>query len=210
MTSRHGLYGGSFDPIHYGHLIAARAMVERLDLEQVIFLPSARPPHKDGATFANPVHRGAMVKLAIEGEPRFAYNDFDLTRTGPTYTFDAVVHFRDQFGPDAELFWMIGMDSLAELPTWHRVGELLHTCRIIAMPRPGAGAIDWSALKRSLGEAPTARLRENVYDAPMIDISSTTVRRRTAQGRSIRYLVPEPVRQYIAAHGLYRTNSRPV
>lgn len=204
MATHLALYGGSFDPIHNGHLIVARAVAERLDLERVIFLPSARPPHKEGQPLTDPAQRARMIQAAIEGEPRFSFSDFDLTRDGPTYTFDTVTHFRNRFGPDTTVCWIIGADSLAELASWHRVGELVDRCRIITAVRAGWEQPDWDGLRTVLTEAQIKRLGEGVLETPAIEISSTDIRRRVRAGKSIRFLVPDAVRTSIHARWLYR------
>jgi len=206
MTTRVGLYGGSFDPIHFGHLIVVRSLAERLGLERVVFLPSARPPHKEDRTLAPAAERAEMVRLAIEGEPLFAFSDFDLTRAGPSYTIDTVTHFREQYGPAVELHWIVGADSLAELATWRRVGELVDVCRIVTAARTGCEPIDslGADLRRALGDDRVAKLRAGVVDTPVIDISSTDVRHRIRSGQSIRYLVPNAVADYIACRGVYQ------
>ena len=204
MAVRIGLFGGSFDPIHFGHLIAARAIKEQLNLAEVLFLPSKRPPHKEGKELTPAHHRAALVRLAIEGEAGFSFDDFDLIREGPCYTIDAVIHFRKQLAP-AEIFWFIGADSLMELPTWHRAPELMKMCAIVTAARPGQDKVDWDKLKDSLGVESAEMLRKGYLETPMIDISSTDIRRRVAAGRSIRFLAPEAVRQYIESHNLYRS-----
>lgn len=203
MVRRVGLYGGSFNPIHHGHLIVARAVAERLRLDRVILLPSARPPHKGDRKLLDAPHRAAMVKLAIEGEPLFEFSDFDLTREGPSYTIDTVTHFGELLGPQVELHWIIGADSLADLTAWHRVSDLVDACRIVTAARPGWDAIDWTPLRTVLSDAQVAALQAGVLLTPQIDISSTDIRRRVREGRSIRYLAPEPVRSYIETHALY-------
>jgi len=206
MTRRIGLYGGSFNPIHHGHLIVARAVAEGLDLDRVIFLPSNRPPHKQARALLNAEHRAEMVRLAIKDEILFEFSDFDLVRDGPSYTIDTVTHFRTQLGPDVDLHWIIGADSLAELTTWRRVGDLVDSCRIVTAARPGSdGKINWDQLRSALSETQLAALRSGVVETPLIDISSTDIRRRVRDGRSIRALVPDPVRCYIDEHELYRT-----
>lgn len=213
MSVRLGLFGGSFDPIHCGHLIVARAVAEQLDLERIVFLPSASPPHKKGGCLADPAHRARMVKLAIEGEPLFEFSDFDLTREGPSYTIDTVTHFHEQLGRSAALHWIIGADSLAELTSWHRAGALVDTCRIITAVRSGwpdrSGweEFHWDTLRGTLNTTQITKLQAGVIETPLIDISSTDIRRRVGQGRSIRYLVPDNVRRYIEEHGLYQDHS---
>jgi nicotinate-nucleotide adenylyltransferase len=204
MAQRVGLYGGSFNPIHNGHLIVARSVAECLKLDRVILLPSARPPHKSDRKLLDAGHRAAMVKLAIEGETLFEFSDFDLTREGPSYTIDAVAHYQTMFGPQVELHWIIGADSLAELTTWYRVSELVDACRIVTAARPGWDAIDWTHLCAVLSDAQVSVLQAGVLPTPRIDVSSTDIRRRVRDGQSIRSLVPDSVRSYIERNALYR------
>lgn len=208
MSVRLGLFGGSFDPIHCGHLIVARAVAEQLDLERIIFLPSARPPHKEREHLADPAHRARMVKLAIEGELLFEFSDFDLAREGPSYTIDTVMHFRELLGPRAVLHWIIGADSLAELTSWHRAAALIDSCRIVTAVRSGwlnpDVHWDWATLRKTMSAEQIAKLQAGVVETPVIEISSTDIRRRAGQGKSIRYLVPDGVRLYIEKHTLYR------
>jgi nicotinate-nucleotide adenylyltransferase len=203
MPTLIGLYGGSFDPIHIGHLIIARAVAESLDLERVIFLPSARPPHKQPGKLAGADHRAQMVRLAIEGDSIFELSDYDLTRSGPTYTVETIDHFATALGPQAHLHWIIGADSLIEIPTWKSADKLIDTCRIITAARPGSSDIDWSAITECVGEPRAHKLREGIVETPMIDVSSTQIRRRLGVGRSIRHLTPDLVHGYIYEHHLY-------
>ncbi len=202
-VQRVGLYGGSFDPIHIGHLIVARSVAESLGLEQVIFLPSASPPHKDRSELSGQEHRASMVELAIAEEPLFAFNDYDLAREGPTYTVETVAHFREAFGGEAELAWIIGADSLPELKSWHRVSDLVDGCRVVTAARPGWDAPDLSALKPELSDDQIFRLRRDTLETPRIDIAATEIRRRVRAGLSIRFLVPDSVLAYIERHRLY-------
>jgi len=204
MAQRVGLYGGSFNPIHNGHLIVARAVAERLELDRVILLPSARPPHKGDRKLLDAGHRAAMVEMAIEDETLFEFSDFDLTRAGPSYTIDTVAHFGKLLGPQVELHWIIGADSLAELTTWYRVSDLVDACRIVTAARPGWDAIDWTSLRAVLSDTQVAALQSGVLQTPRIDISSTDIRRRVREGRSIRYLVPDAVLLYIERNVPYQ------
>jgi len=203
MAPRIGLFGGSFNPIHIGHLISARAMREQLQLDQVIFLPSQQPPHKDAKQLAPAHHRAKMVQAAIVGENGFAFDDFDLNRGGPCYTIETVVHFQKEYSA-AKLYWFIGADSLMELRTWHRAKELISMCTIVTAARP-PHAPDWHALEVAFGPELTGKLRTGLMETPTIDISATKIRRRVADGLSIRYLVPEVVREHIESHKLYRS-----
>lgn len=200
------LFGGSFDPVHHGHLIIARSAAERLGLTQVILLPSARPPHKDPSLLTPAEHRLEMCRRAVSGDPLFDVSDWELHQPGQNYTLNTVRHFRER-SPHASIFWLIGMDSLAELATWYCVAELVRACTIVTAGRPGRLWPELSALEALIGADAIAQLRRHVLDTPLVDISATQVRRRVAEGRSIRYLVPEAVAQYIAGCGLYRTPS---
>lgn len=204
MTQRIALYGGSFNPIHHGHLIIARAVAERVGLDRVIFLPSARPPHKEAGALLDSGHREAMVRGAIEGEDGFAFDAHDLLQSGPTYTIDTVAHFSETLGPDVDLHWIIGADSLADLTSWHRAADLVDRCTLVTAARPGWDATVLDRLRPTLTEKQVDRLRRHALDTPRIDISATDIRARIRSGRSIRYLVPDSVRGYIESLGLYR------
>lgn len=204
MSQRIGLYGGSFDPIHFGHLISARSLAEQLGLDRVVLIPSARPPHKQGVSMTPAEHRLAMARLAVEGDPTFGVSEVELQREGPSYTFDTVAEFRRLVGPDIELVWFIGADSLPELPTWYRVAELVHAVRIVTACRPGWTPPAIDALGKAVGEA-SAQLLQDCFQTPRIDISATEIRHRVRAGQTIRYLTPEPVVSYIDRMRLYRT-----
>ena len=207
MATQIALFGGSFNPIHTGHLISARSIVEQLRLDRFVFLPSAQPPHKGGGALLDGRHRAAMIELAIEGESVFEFSDYDLTREGPSYTIDTVAHFRETLGMDIILYWVIGADSLADLTTWYRVRALVDCCRIITADRPGWSRIDWTRLRARLSEDQIAVLKSGVVNTPRVEISATDIRSRIRQGKSISYLVPDPVRDYIKTHNLYRPDT---
>jgi nicotinate-nucleotide adenylyltransferase len=204
MSRRVGLLGGTFDPIHVGHLIVARAVRERFELDPMVVIPSARPPHKLLPDLTGAPHRLAMARLAVADEPGLEVSHCEMRRDGPSYTIDTVAEFREAWGPDAEIVWVIGADTLGELVSWHRVGELVDACRIVVAARPGWETQDLSALRSRLSAEQIARLQDNVVETPRIDVSATDIRRRIAEGRSIRWLVPESVQTYIEQHGLYR------
>jgi nicotinate-nucleotide adenylyltransferase len=203
MSQRLALFGGSFNPVHNGHLIVVRNIGEQLQLDRIVFLPSASPPHKPAGALAPAQHRAEMVKLAIAGESLFDFDDYDLTREGPSYTVDTVAHFRQELGLDVALHWIIGADTVAELANWYRVRALVDSCRIVIANRPGWDQIDFDALRTRLGEEQIASLRAGMVDTPRIDIGATDIRHRVRNRRSIRYLVPGAVASYIADHGLY-------
>jgi nicotinate-nucleotide adenylyltransferase len=183
---RTALYGGSFDPVHHGHLILARESMEQLGLDRVVFIPAAQSPHKLTRTPASPQVRLAMVRAAIAGEPRFECDGSETERAGPSFTVDTVEAWRVK-APGDELFYLIGEDNVRELPTWRRYADLRGMVQFVVFGRDAsAPAHDFPCVKRR------------------VDISATEVRKRVAEGRSIRYLVPEAVRELIAAHRLYQ------
>jgi nicotinate-nucleotide adenylyltransferase len=198
-----GLFGGSFDPIHCGHLLVAEQAREQLGLDGVVFVPGNRPPHKLGKRLAPPADRLRMVALAVEGHPGFEASDVELGRDGPSYTIVTV----QQLGaahPDWQVYFLIGADTLPELPTWYHVAELADLCQFAVFGRPGSSLDDTQALRGTLSDRQIAAIRRHSFAIPLMGVSSTDVRRRVREGRSIRYLVPEPVRLYIHEHGLYR------
>lgn len=190
-------FGGSFNPIHHGHLICVQAVAEARGDDRVVLIPSALPPHKlDAKELADPHHRLRMCQLAAAGDGLFEVDDLEVMRTGPSYTIDTVRELRRRGWE--RVAWLIGADMLALLPKWHEPLALLREGELVIMARPG-WSIDWESLP-----GPFQGLRANVVEAPLVDISATTIRRRVATGQSIRYLVPDAVADYIAAHGLYR------
>jgi len=205
MGKKVALYGGSFDPIHHGHLIVARAVAEKLGIDRVILLPASGPPHKPAAAMAPARDRAYMVRAAIDGEPLFELRDYDLSRRGPNFTIDTVAHFRKELGDEIELYWIIGADSLAELPSWHKVENLVDACHIITARRPSADTMDWERLRLALGEDRVEKLRGGLVASPAIEISSSDVRNRLRLGRSVRYMVPDAVHKFIKDHNLYKS-----
>ena len=180
------LFGGTFDPIHHGHLILAREAVEQLGLDLLIFIPNTISPHKL-ACVAAPAHlRMEMVRAAIEGEPRFAVDDLELARTGPSYAIDTVEAMRERH-PGATLFYLVGEDNVAKLQTWRRADELQQLAQFVVLSRTG--------------HTPNHSFPVVQRD---IDISSTDLRIRVAKGASIRYLAPQKVLEIIGQHQLYK------
>ena len=201
---RVGLLGGSFDPVHGGHLALARAAVRAAALDRVLFAPAADSPFKIGRMQASAADRAAMVELAIAGEPRFELCRADLDRGGVSYSVDLVLAVKASLPPDAELFFVLGADALAGLHRWHRADELVRLCRFLSFGRRGA-AVD----PADLGFDPAANARLAADWHPDFDVpdSSTEIRRRAAAGRPLDGLVPPAVASYIASRGLYRTGA---
>jgi nicotinate-nucleotide adenylyltransferase len=195
------LYGGSFNPIHNGHIGIAQSVADQLQTQRVVLIPAGQPPHKLDQTLASAEHRIAMCRLAAsECDLRFEVSDWETRQTGPSYTLKTIEHFRSQMA--SPLYWLIGMDSLAELHTWYHIEQLVEACTIVTVGRPGVCA-DWSALSRILSERQIARLEAHLLTTPLYAISSTQIRGLAAKGASLGDLVPASVAEYIAAQRLY-------
>ncbi len=151
-----GIMGGTFDPIHYGHLVAGEEARFALDLDKVLFIPSARPPHKKERLVSPAETRVEMIKLAIATNPYFELSTIDVDRPGPSYSVDTVAALQEQLGPEAEIYFILGEDALADLPTWHEAARFLQLCRLIAVNRPGYHSFSLRLLERQLPESRTA------------------------------------------------------
>lgn len=199
---RVGLLGGTFDPIHIGHLILAEEARDQLNLSVVYFVPAGDPPHKQGRRLAPVEDRLRMIALAIAGNSAFRLSRVDADRPGPHYTLDMVRIFQDQLPPGGELYFLMGYDSLAELPTWHQPAELVAACRLVALTRYDV-PLDWPYLESRL---PGIRAKVTLLDMPELEIASHQLQQRVRHGRSIRYLLPDEVERYIRRTGLYGAN----
>ncbi|MEA3459456.1 MAG: nicotinate-nucleotide adenylyltransferase [Chloroflexota bacterium] len=201
---RIGVFGGTFDPIHTGHLVAAEEAWAQLRLERVVVVPAGLPPHKLNEEISPVEHRLAMVKLAIASNPHFTLSRVDLDRSGPCYTADTIEILRDRWGSKAEIYFIMGSDSLAEILTWREPERLIRLCRLAVVARPDY-EVDMGKLERHLpGIAP----RVKFIEAPVLDISSSDIQRRVREGLPIKYRVPETVERYIYEHRLYKEGSR--
>jgi nicotinate-nucleotide adenylyltransferase len=209
---RVGILGGTFDPVHYGHLVIAEEVREALGLDRVLFVPAPRPPHKLDEEVAPIADRVAMVALAIAANPSFAISEIELGRDGPSYTVDTLAELALEAarqGVARELFFIISVEALAEIRSWHEPERLFELARLAVVPRPGAPLPDPALLAAMLpgGSASAGRVA-CVQTVPLAH-SSSDVRARATSGRSIRYLVPPAVEAYIRDHRLYRSdNSR--
>ncbi len=200
---RLGIFGGSFNPVHLGHLLLAQTAQEQFDLDRVLFMPCAVQPHKDPRALASAMHREAMVEAAILDNLGFDLLDIELRRGGVSYTVDSLREIRSRY-PHAELFFMIGADTLLELHGWKDIDTVLSLCEFIVFARPG---YDLQSLAPDAIRLPPPwpdRLLRNVCRVRQIDISSSDIRHRVAEGLNIRYLVPQPVEMIIMEHHLYR------
>jgi nicotinate-nucleotide adenylyltransferase len=207
-----GIFGGTFNPVHYGHLRSALELVERLQLEQLRLMPSAQPPHRE-APQCSAAHRAAMLELAVAGEPRLACDPRELQRAGKSYTIDSLIELRSELGADTGLCMVLGCDAVLAISSWHRWQELLDWAHIVVIARPGwelpgTGAVaQWLSAHRlddpcALRQQPAGGIV--IEELRPLAISSTEIRALLAAGRSARYLMPQSVLDYIQTHQLYR------
>jgi len=211
---RIGLLGGTFDPVHIGHLRGALEVAEYLGLDEVRLLPNFRPPHRETPS-CSAQDRLAMVRLAVDGLPLLVVDSRELERDKPSYTIDTLESLRSELAEDDQLFLIVGWDAFCGLPSWHRWSELLEHCHILVMQRPDADSEAPEALRdlqaaRSVND-PLALVGSGgqiafVWQAPL-GVSATRIRQFLASGRSVRFLVPDAVLAYINAHGLYRASN---
>jgi len=199
---RIGVLGGTFDPIHYGHLIIAEVVRARLNLAEVLFVPAGLPWLRMDSPISAAEHRIQMVRLAIGNKPYFKLSTAEVERAGPSYTVETIAELKGRLGAGDELFFILGWDSLAELPEWREPERLIKLCRLAAVPRVGYPLPDLKALEAAI---PGLANRVKLLDTPLIDISASEIRQRVAQGLSIAHLVPEAVDRYIREQGLYTT-----
>jgi len=202
---RVGVLGGTFDPVHVGHLIIAQEVLARLGLDGMLFVPARVSPFKREAQAAPAEDRVAMLELALQDEPRFRVSRVDLDRPAPSFTVDTLRILHQRLGGESELTFVMGADSLATFAEWRAPGEILRLARLACVTRPGT-PLDLAALRAAL---PSIEDRTDLVEGVEVGISSTDIRRRVAAGEPIRFQVPPLVERYIARHGLYRTPMAP-
>lgn len=218
MALKIGVMGGTFNPIHYGHLAAAEEIRDRLRIDRVLFIPSNIPPHKREDDMPTPAHRLEMVRLAVSPNPRFDVSDIEIRRGGRSYTIDTITELRRVY-PDADLYFITGLDSFLDIQTWKEWERLLSLCWFVVLSRPGYRFSDLGRLGFMHGsERDLLSLDRGVINhldirrediaicldrIPLYDISSTDIRRRVREGRTVKYLLPEAVETYIIENRLY-------
>ena len=199
---RIGILGGSFDPVHYGHLLLAESCRETCQLDEVRFVPAAVPPHKQGSELSPAAQRVEMLQLAIGGHPAFTVWDVELRRGGLSFTVDTLKELRKE-RPDDELFFLMGADSLRDLPSWRQPEVICELAGLIVVRRPGSEQLNWDMLRDVTSPENILRYEDHAVEMPLIELSSTEIRQRVRKGRSIRYRTPRAVEKYIETAGLY-------
>lgn len=204
---RIGVFGGSFDPIHYGHLILAEQCREQAGLDEIWFIPAARPPHKLDDAPSPFDARVAMLRLAVAEQPAFHLDLLEAERDGPSFTADTLDELARRH-PGHEWSLLLGGDSLVDLPSWREPARILRRAELVVMERPGSAVIGPEPLARSLKLPAGATLPLRKVDVPLIDLSSRDIRRRVAAGRSIRFMVPREIEDFAIANRLYRDSTK--
>jgi len=198
---RVGVFGGTFDPIHLGHLAAARSILATLKLDKVIFVPAGQPWLKAGMLVSPVQDRVEMLRLAVARRRVFELSTIEADRPGPSYTVDTMETLQRQSGSESALFFLLGSDALMDIAKWKEPQRLIQLCQLVAFARPGFGLPTMEALEAT---APGVSQRVVFVEVPQVNIRATDIRRRVAEGRSIQRLVPRAVERYILEHGLYR------
>jgi nicotinate-nucleotide adenylyltransferase len=200
-----GVLGGTFDPIHLGHLIVAEEVRQKLGLHEVLFIPAGEPSLKEGKGVSEAEQRLEMAILATSSNPYLNVSTIEIERPGPSYSVDTVIELKAGLGAGARLYFIAGYDALSELHLWKDPRRLVETCQVVAVARPGHNKLDFRSLEYAIRGESESIMKVEV---PQIDISSTDIRKRVARGLSIRYLVPESVEDYITANKLYVQGGR--
>jgi nicotinate-nucleotide adenylyltransferase len=195
-----GVFGGTFDPVHLGHIMIAEEAGASLDLSEIIFVPAGQPPLKPAHPITSAEHRLQMLRLAIADRPHFRVSAVEIERPGPSYTVDTITELRGESGSEDELFFILGWDSLAQLAEWREPSRLVRMCCLVAVPRPGWQRPDLKALEARI---PGISKRVVFLEEPHIDISASAIRELAARDLSLSRLVPDPVAEYIREHKLY-------
>lgn len=197
---RIGIMGGTFNPIHNAHLMLAELAREEYKIDKLLFMPSGNPPHKQEEKPVSAVHRGEMCRLAIADNPNFLYCDYEINKNELSYTANTLEHFKNNY-PDDEIYFIIGGDSLFALETWHKPEKILSLCTLLVFERSGVCDSTTAEIKRLIDKY-KADIR--LIHAPKFDISSSQIRERIADGKTVRYMIPAEIIDYINEHKLYR------
>jgi len=205
---RVGIFGGTFDPVHYGHLLLAETCREQCRLDQVLFLPASIPPHKQQWHLTPAERRVEMLRLAIAGHAAFFVSELEIRRGGVTYTVDTLTALREQ-QPQDELFFLMGADSLRDLPTWREAARICSLAVPAVVRRRDTPEPDFGVLADMVSAARLREIQRHQVQMPLVDFSSTAIRQAVAAGRSIRYQTPRAVEMYIWTQGLYREEGKP-
>ncbi len=209
MTERRiALFGGTFDPIHRGHAAVAADAAKRIGAEKVIFIPPKCSPLKTICPHAGDNDRMNMITLVIGNQKNLEASDYELRKSRLSYTIETVKHFQSEYGSQTAIYWLLGADSIDELAHWYKIDELIDICNLAVMYRGGCKPPDFSRLESILGSDRLKKLRQNVLQTPLIEVSSTEIRKRLAAGLDVTDMLHPAVADYIRTHQLYKSKSR--
>ena len=203
------LFGGTFDPIHLGHTKVADAAAKQIGAEQVVFIPAKCSALKNRPPQASDEDRAGMISLGIADYQNFRLNDCELQRPEPSFTLDTVRFLQGRFGSEASLYWLVGADTIDELPRWYRIAELIEECSLSVMCRAGYREPDFTKFEDVFGPSRLIKLQENIIKTPLIDISSTQVRKKVSAGSDVSDMLHPDVADYIREHNLYQPKPKP-
>ncbi len=201
-----GVLGGTFDPVHRAHIAVAEAARDALTLDRVLLVPAGRPMSRPDHPVAPDKDRVAMLRLAVKGKPGLEVSTIEMERPGPTYTVDSIAQLRKYYGPETGIYFILGCDSLVQLPEWKDPARLVAACRLVAVPRPGCQRPDLKKLERKI---PGISKSVIFLKEPNMDVSATEIREKAERGEPIADLVPVPVADYIIKHRLYQSGGKP-
>ena len=197
------LFGGTFDPIHLGHTTVAACAAERIEADNVVFIPAKRSPLKQTPNVTES-DRLKMIALAIGADKNFQLSDYELKRDEPSFTIDTVKHFQAELGNEIAIYWLVGADSVPDLPLWYRILDLIDMCGLSVMYRAGCERPDFTPYKDQWGKERILKLQQNIIQTPLVDISSTEIREKIACGADVTDMLDPQVAQYITENNLYK------
>ena len=201
------LFGGTFDPVHLGHTTVAAGAARHIGAEKIIFIPAKRSPLKGFLPKASDNHRLKMIALAIAEQKSFEVSDYELKKPAPSYTLDTIKQFQTEYGSDTLIHWLVGADSIDDLTYWHQIVELIDACNLTTMYRAGCKPPNFDKFEALWGPQRIEKLRQNIIQTPLIDISSTEIREGLAAGRDVTDMLHPAVADYIHKHGLYQSKT---
>ena len=199
------LFGGTFDPVHLGHTTVAASAAESLSVEKVVFMPAKHSALKESLPVASDTDRLEMLSLAISQEERFGLNDYELKKSSPSYTLDTVRYFKTEYGHDFLIYWLVGADSVDDLPLWYKITDLIDQCNLCMMFRAGCPKPDFDRFTKFWGSERVEKLQSNIIQTPLVNISSTEIRQRLAAGEDVSGMLCDEVAEYIRKKRLYKS-----
>lgn len=202
------LFGGTFDPVHLGHISVVEDAAERIGAEKTVFVPAKRSPLKGFLPMAGDQHRLAMIDIAIAENDKFEVSDFELNKPAPSYTLETVQKFKADYGGDCAIYWLVGADSVDDLQHWRAIEELIDACNLCTMYRAGCEPPDYTKYEAIWGPGRVEKLQQNIIQTPLVDISSTEIRRRLAAGEDVGGMLHEAVADYIRRNNLYGSQTQ--